>query len=302
VKNASQNENQGIVSPEEMAEAIGSSGYLIEARVARVLTEQGYFVQRNVFSISPNDATKFIEIDVIGRRGELVNEENGSTVSASVLVECKNSAQPFAFFAQQLEIPELNENWIKYGGFPSFSLDEESKIQIPLQRLLEMKNWHHYCTVSEVATQFCSFARATEKKRWKAEPNENYTKSFSNLAAMAARDWEGMFGLHLQNIQVQMTYPVVVFQGPIYRVLEDNGKAMVEEARHIQLHHSATLNGDLVSVQIDVVTEAELPVLMGTIHSELKMVRDRINLQYDRLLRSALDQKLVASQPRRVSK
>src|SRR6202035_5683479 len=100
-----------------MADAIESSGYLIEARVARVLTESGFFVQRNTFSVNPNDATKTIETDVTGRRGEFVNEASGCMVSASVLVECKNNTQPFAFFVQRQEIQELNENWIKYGGF-----------------------------------------------------------------------------------------------------------------------------------------------------------------------------------------
>jgi hypothetical protein len=157
-----------------------------------------------------------------------------------------------------------------------------------------MKGWHHYCAATEVATQFCSFTRANGKK-WKAEPNENYAKSFSNLAVVAGRDWEGMFGLQLQNIQVQMTYPVVVFQNPIYRVREEQGKPKVEVVRHIQLHHPANLNGDLMTAQIDVVTEAELPNLLATIQSELEISRDRINVHYDRLLNSALDQKRVAS-------
>src|SRR5207245_508690 len=175
----------------------------------------------------------------------------------------------------------------------SFSMDQETKIRVPLHKLLEMEDWHHYCRETEVATQFCSFKRETGKK-WKAEPNENYAKSFSNLALTVAGDWEGMFGLELENIQVQISYPVVVFQGPIYRVVEEQGKARVEAANHIQLHHFATLNGELVPVQIDVVTEAEFPALIGTILSELKTFRDRIKLQYDRLLNSALDQKRVA--------
>ena len=277
-----------------MAVAIESSGYLVEARVARVLTDRGFFVQRNIFCTNPNDATKPIEVDVVGRRGELVNEENKSMVTASILAECKNNDQPFAFFVQPQQITELNENWIKYGGYPSYSLDQVTNIHVPLHKLLEMKNWHHYCQASEVATQFCGFTRGNNKK-WKAEPNERYSKSLSNLALMATFDWEGMFGLQLQNIQVQIMYPVVVFQGPIYRVVEEQGGAKVEAANHIQLHHSGTLNGQVVGAQIDLVTESELPVFLETVLSELNMFRDRIKLHYDRLLSSALDQKRVAS-------
>lgn len=295
VTSPQENDDRGLATPEEMALAIESSGYLVEARIARHLTERGFFVQRNTFSTSPNDSAKAIETDVIGRCGELVNEENTSTVTASVLVECKNNAQPFAFFVQHQEIPELGDNWIKYGGFPSYSLDPETKAHVPLHKLLEMKDWHHYCSATEFATQFCSFARAKEGKKWNAGPHENYSKSFSNLTATAARDWEGMFGLQLANIQVQMSYPVAVFQGSIYRVSEEQGKAKVEAARHIQLRHSAIVNGELVTAQIDVVTEPEFPTLVGTILSELKTFRDRVSSHYDRLLNSALDQKSVAS-------
>jgi hypothetical protein len=156
-----------------------------------------------------------------------------------------------------------------------------------------MKDWHHYCKATEIATQFCSFIR-DGKGKWKAEPNENYSKSFSNLATVATQDWEGMFGLELANIQVQLTYPVVVFQGPIYRLMEEHRKAKVEPVSRVQLHHSATLDGKLVTAQIDVVTEAAFPGLIATIQSELKVFRDRINLHYPRLLNSALDQKRVA--------
>src|ERR1700675_172746 len=286
--------NPGQATPEEMAAAITSSGYLIEARVARVLANQGFFVQRNIFCTNPNDATKPIEVDVVGRRGELVNHENMSMVTASVITECKNNDQPVAFFVQPQEITELNDNWIKYGGYPSFSLDHVTNIHVPLHKLLEMKDWHHYCQASEVATQFCTFTR-TNGKKWKAEPNDRYSKSFSNLALMATLDCEGMGGLQLQNIQVQISYPVVVFQGPIYRVVEEQDKPKLEAVNHIQLHHSCTLNGQAVGAQIDLVTESELPVFLETVLAELRIFRDRINSHYDRLLNSALDQKRFAS-------
>jgi hypothetical protein len=190
-------------------------------------------------------------------------------------------------------LPELNENCIQYGGYPSYSLDPETKVYFPLHKLLEMKDWHHYCQATEVATQFCTFVRVG--KRWKAEPQENYSKSFSNLAVTSAKDWEGLFGLHLPCIQVQLTYPVIVFQGPIYTVVEEQGKAKVEPASHIQLHHFAIADGEPLKVQIDVVTEAEFTPLISTIRSELGVFRDRIKLHYARLLASALDQKRVAS-------
>lgn len=287
-------QNSSLATPEQMQSAIEASGYLLEGRIVRVMAGHGFSVEANQFTLDPAEPSKAMEIDVVGGYFEWVNEENKDTVSASVLVECKNNSQPFAFFVRRQQLTELNDNCIHYGGFPSFSMDQETKTQVPLHRLLEMKKWHHYCLAKEVATQFCTFERSG--KKFKAGPNEIYSKSFSKLAAATAFNSGGAFGLHLECIQVQASYPVVVFQGPIYRVEEDNGKATLEAVAHLQLHHVATVDGCVIPVQIDVVTESAFPKLMEDILTELKTFRDRINGLYPRLLNSARDQKRVASQ------
>ena len=56
----SQDQSPGLVTPEEMQEAIDSSGYLLEGRIGRVLQERGFFVETESFSVSsnPNDGDK----------------------------------------------------------------------------------------------------------------------------------------------------------------------------------------------------------------------------------------------------
>lgn len=287
-------QNAGLATPEEMQASIEASGYLLEGRIARTMAERGFFVEPNAFTPDPMEPGKAIEIDVAGGYFEWVNETNKDTVVASLLVECKNNSQPFAFFVTRQQLPELNDNRIHYGGYPSFSLDQESRIQVPLHKLVGMKDWHHYCQATEVATQFCTFERSG--KKFKAGPNENYSRSFSKLAIATASDSSDVGGVHLQCIQVQASYPIVVFQGPIYRVEEDNGKAKVAEVDHVQLHHSTTVEGRVIQVQIDVVTETAFARLMEEILEELKTFRDKINDLRPRLLNSALDQKRAASQ------
>ena len=277
-----------------MQTAIEVSGYLLEGRIARLMSERGFFVEMNPFTPDPVDPSKAMEVDVTGCYFEWVNEDNKDRVTASVLVECKNNSQPFAFFVQRQQVPELSDNRIHYGGFPSFSMDPDTKAQVPLHKLLAMKDWHYYCQAKEVATQFCTFER--NSKKFKAGPNDNYSKSFSKLATITASDSADGYDLHLQNIQVQASYPVVVFQGPIYRVEDSSGKAKVELVDRLQLHHSAVVNGRMVQVQIDVVTEAAFPQLIEEILQELKAFRDKINGHYARLLNSALNQKQVAVQ------
>jgi len=71
---------------------------------------------------------------------------------------------------------------------------------VPLHKLLEMKDWHHYCKVDEVVTQFCGFKWVNEnkpkdKKEWKAEPIEHYSRSFSKLATVTALHSADAYGL-----------------------------------------------------------------------------------------------------------
>ena len=293
-----QDVNAGLATPEEMQTAIEESGYLLEGRIARIMADRGFFVQPNYFTPDPVQADNALEIDVAGSYFEVLNEDNKDTASASVLVECKNNSQPFAFFAQRQQLIELNENRIHYGGFPSFSMDQETGIQVPLHELVKMKDWHHYCKGEEVVTQFCGFKWINDKrpKKWKAEPMEHYSKSFSKLATVTALDSKAGYELSAQNIQVQISFPIAVFQGPIYRVRDEGGKAKLETAEHLQLHHSTSMNGRVIQVQIDVVTEASFSKLIETILDELRAFRERMNTIYARLLNSARDQKSVALQ------
>jgi len=196
-----------------MVAAIESSGYLIEARISRILRQRGFFVESNIFGTDPSDPDKAIEADVVGRYREIIHDENNGSVTAAVFVECKNNSQPLAFFVQPQQVTEIDDNRIKCGGFPAFSMDQETQIQVPMRKLLQMKDWHHYCQVQEVATQFCTFERSG--KKWKAGPNRNYSASFSKISLMASLDIDGGYSAPLHNIQFQLSYPVVVFQGPI---------------------------------------------------------------------------------------
>jgi hypothetical protein len=260
------------------------------------MAQRGFVVQPNCFYPDPSEPSKSIEIDVAGQYFEWVNETNQDAVTASLLVECKNNAQPFAFFMQTPQIDELIDTRIHYGGFPSFSTDSETHVRIPLHRLLDVKDWHHYFEEAEVATQFCSFARANEKKKWKAEPMKNYSESFSALALATLVDRGGSPNVRLQSIQVNVSYPIIVFQGPLYRVEKASGKPNLATTDHLALHHATMISGNAVAVQIDVVTEAAFPNLIVTILNELKTFRDRLYGMYDRLLNSAIDQKRVALQ------
>jgi len=152
-------------------------------------------------------------VDVIGRTLEWINEENKSTAAVSILVECKNNVQPFAFFVEPQQVAEVNFEPNPLRWISCIQQEREHPGPELLQDLLGMKEWHHYCHASEIATRFCGFARANEKKKWKAEPMNQYSCSFSNVALMSAVDTDPSIATNLQNIQLQLAYPVAVFQG-----------------------------------------------------------------------------------------
>jgi hypothetical protein len=75
---------------------------------------------------------------IVGQYFERVNEANQDTVNASLLVECKNTAQPSR---SSCKLPRL-ANSLKpasiAGGFPSFTTDSETHVRIPLHRAVHI--------------------------------------------------------------------------------------------------------------------------------------------------------------------
>lgn len=131
------------IHPNEIKTALLSSGYLLEGRVGHVLEREGFYVELSSFRADPRDANKSIEVDVWGRQAGHINETNNSLVVAETLIECKNNSQPVVFFLKSQPVPVINDNHIKYGGFPASSADPETKHHVPLHKLLGMWEWHH---------------------------------------------------------------------------------------------------------------------------------------------------------------
>jgi hypothetical protein len=306
-----------LIQPDEIKHALNDSGYLLEGRVGHALEAKAFYVETNSFRADPREEGKSIEIDVWGRFGNTFNEGNGSSVVAEALIECKNNSQPVVFFLKAQPVTEINDNHIKYAGYPQSSADPETKIHVPLHRLISMKDWHHYCEAQEIGTQFCSFLRdnsAEEKKRqakqngrpplprqdwcWKPESMEQYSKSFGSLCVATEGSGVGSFDPRQPNIQLGVYYPIIVFQGPIYAARAKDGDIDVRRTEHLQIHHSATVGGQVVRAQIDVVSEQGFPALIETIKRELERTAEGIKAIEARLLNSAIDQKeFVALRP-----
>lgn len=299
-----------IITPEEAKEALQASGYLLEKRVAHALEEKGFYVETNTFRQDPRDPDRSIEVDVWGGHMVSLGDAPRSFVGTQPFIECKNNSQPVAFFLKTQPVRELNDNHIKYGGFPVSSADPGTASHVALHKLLEMKDWHHYCGTHEVATQFCTFSRPEEQQeekkktlrnrwKWKAskpEDMKHYRQSFSDLCAVVEHEGLSAGSLDEERIEIEFYYPIVVFQGPIYAVRVSGANVDVTEADHLQFHHSTSAHRQILSAQIDVVSERAFPALIEEIVRETSRVAKVIKKGfYERLLASAVDQKRVAT-------
>jgi hypothetical protein len=286
------------IQPEAMKAAIDSSGYLLEGRVAAVLEEHGFSAHANDFVIDPRQENKTLEIDVLAFSSRVVDDKTGSVTGTILTIECKNNSQPVAFFVREQSPVHRFQNarYIAHNGFPRFSATESDATQVPLHRLLEMSDWHHYCTENEIATQFCGFNRAG--KGWKAELVENYAKGFDNLCVVTA---PGPPAGNLQklSIDVVFNYPITVFQGPIWIARPLGGSVELHPVERVLFRHSASVGDQIVTRVIDVVTESALPSLLdNVIRPESRLIDESIGRHFERLLASAIDQKRVEVQSR----
>lgn len=89
----------GNPSIEEIIEAVASSGYLMEQHVASTLEGLGFHVTTN-YAFEDPDQGKSREMDVRAIKRVAHNEDAKLSAFVELIVECKNSSNPFVFIAR----------------------------------------------------------------------------------------------------------------------------------------------------------------------------------------------------------
>src|ERR1035441_3214826 len=240
-------------SPEEIKTAIEASGYLLESRVEGVLRAERFFTIMNSLHHNRADETRSIEVDGEPRIGASITQTGNSGppapmqgfIQAFLFVECKNNEQPIAFFLRPQLIQNPPPDRAIFLGCPSHVLDVETRKQSPLQQILVAQEWHHYSQAREIATQFCTFDRQG-KKGWKAEGNNRYWTSLTDLCVAALHQVESSDD---RDIYIEPHYPILVVKGPLYAVHQRGGSAQVEQTSHVQLHHSVRVAAEIIPLK-----------------------------------------------------
>jgi len=277
-------ENRVIISIKEMREAIKRSGYLLEQRVVPIFEEHGFFVQTNPIYPDP-DSEKSREIDLDAINVKKIYREGYHFIFPYIICECENNPQPAVFYVRESPIPFLHCEQAKFSGFPSRIWVRNEYLE--LNEFLGMEDFHHYCT-ELVSTQYCTFQRKKDKKEWMALHGEDQHKTFDSLIKYVEYQMQEHYGLwddldklnqidepEQQDMNVQIYYPLLVFQGDLYSAYLKNKRLYLKKSNHIQFRKEYFIREENKSetYQIDVITESYLERYLDMIEEEVEKIK-----------------------------
>lgn len=94
-------------SDEQIVAAVDQAGWLLEQQAARTLAERDFFARPSWAFRDPDEPSNSRELDVWSFRRYLYDSQAKVHIDASVLVECKQSEQPYCAIGQ--ELPEWRQ-------------------------------------------------------------------------------------------------------------------------------------------------------------------------------------------------
>lgn len=256
------------ISDEEMKEALGRSGYLLEARLAAVLRARCGYSDANEPYADPLTG-KSRELDLGGLLGPEFLWNDRNAIFGHLLIECVNNPQPIAFFMRDTLWAGFQEENIHCVGIPVLFPDGERRV--PLSRKLDMMHYHHYCT-GPIATQYCSFVRKKDKGEWMAIHDDEQFGCISalcNAMSHCAEQHYRNYEPGPERVNLEFYYPILALQGELVDVRQEKGTVLLNSADHLRFQRSVSAHGHDHSYGIDVVTESAFPKLLNLIEKEV---------------------------------
>ncbi len=267
-----------LISTKQMKDAVQRSGYLLEQRVEAILSKEGYFAQTNPVFPDP-DTGKSREIDVSAISATRIYKKGYNFVFPNLLCECENNSQPVVFFTKESLISSLFHMEVKVSGIPVKFWQGDGYVSF--SDFTGMEKFHHYCK-GAVATQYCTFQLKKDKSSWIALHSEEQHDTFNSLLKALdyeiAKHFDGWFPpakVDEEGINIQIYYPLVIFEGSLYSATLKNNHLALKKSKHIQFRKELFLPriNEVETYQIDVITEGYLPNYLRIIHSEIERVK-----------------------------
>ena len=266
------------ISTKQMRDAIQRSGYLLEQRVATILTKEWGFAETNLVFPDP-DTGKSRELDISAISATQIYKKGFNFVFPILLCECENNPQPVAFFTKESLISFMHHEQAKVSGIPVKFWQEDGYVS--LSEFTGMGKFHHYCK-GAVATQYCTFQLKKDKSSWMALHSEEQHDTFNSLIkaldykiAEHFDSWSLPNKVDEEGINIQIYYPLVIFQGGLYSATLKNNQLALKKSKHIQFRKELFLPriNEVETYQMDVINEEYLPHYLRIIDAEMQMVK-----------------------------
>jgi len=267
---------------DDIKDALTRSGYLLEYRSETLLRERKYWVQANAAYPDP-DTGKLRELDLRAVKKSKMDPSYWHYISCEIVMECVNNPQPLALMTRKTEERVLYRDDVKVSGYP-VKIESETAPGTwePLQSYVGMQNYHHYCH-GRVATQFCSFRRNKEQKRWIALHEDNHFDSFRKLCQATDyfidQYYNGLTFTGDDPVDIRIYYPVLVVQGELLDVRPEQDSLILEKKHNLQYRMASNLDGEETVYQIDVIDELAFPAYLDLVEDELSETAKRLQEQ-----------------------
>ena len=274
------------INHSEAKEALLRSGYLIEARIAKILEENGYYVEANA-AYQDSVTGKSRELDVYALSGLLVSRDL-DIIFPSLLIECINNPQPLVLLTKKPQTGFMFHEDMKLAGLPvKVLLKIKSDEWESLPEFLHMDKFLHFCK-TPVATQFCSFSRSKDK--WVALHEGNHFDAFQKICDATAYFQDKLFKNYQPEpndlINIEFYYPVLIVQGDLIEAKLSQNSVSLRKAPHLVYRRTIIQGTEEESYNIDVITEKFFPDYLKIIENEMNQTIKRMKRHKKELYRS----------------
>jgi hypothetical protein len=267
------------ITPAEARDALLKSGYLLEHRLEAVLRRKGWYVEANT-AYQDKETGKSRELDIYALTMRRLGKKPGF-VWAVLLIECVNNSQPLAFITKKPSFAAFHSQEIKLAGLPAKVFVRPEKQWQSVPDFLDMEEHHHYCR-GRLATQYCSFSRKKDTKRWMASHDDLHFDALRTLCTALEYKRDKFFGSWnfdssaAEYVNLEFYYPVLVLQGELMEVVAARKSVDLKAATHLQYRRSSIWKGEEQDYQVDVVTEGFFPRYISIVEKELETTAQRM--------------------------
>lgn len=237
------------ISPEDLLECLGRSGYLLESKIVRELDLLGYFVEPNQVLRDPRTG-KSREIDFVAEHHSYVPEHRNLCVKTHFVAEVINNRLPVVLLTQRPSSPNSDfESYVKYGTTPASA---------PFQAELDI--YEERCPANEeLFAQYCALTvKKGESRELMASHPDDLYGGLQKLAEYVEQELDSFLDWGSESEsdiwRVFFWHPMLVVAGQLFTVsVDDASNPKVDEVGSAFLEFNWHQGEDRTTTVIEVV-------------------------------------------------